>query len=943
MTDQLEIEKKWQAFWKENKAFVPKVDDSRKKYFGTVPYPYANSILHIGHGRMNTAADIVIRYQRLLGKNVLFPMAFHISGTPVLAVSDGISRGDTKQIEQSTKSVAEYISDPQEVQKIVEGFCDPNNVAQFYSSTMEETFNSVGLSIDWTKEFSTGDDAYKQFISWQYRKLEEAGVLVQGKYPILYSYVDENAVGEDDIKDGDQDKVTVQEMTYLLFKQKDEDTYFVVATLRPDALFGTTNLWIDSTHTIVKAEVDGQTWLINEGSFEKIKHQFDSVKIISTHEGKEFLDKIFIAPLINREVPCASANFIDKRHGTGLVYSSPAGSPHDYLGLQEAIKEGRVSSDVKVINTVLSKDKTGKVIEWEGSCPADAIVKKYGITKSDDPRLETAKQELYKIEHYSGILTGLGEPWDGLPIKHAKEKVYDALVEASLGGTLYETSRRAETRAGNEVIVANLQGQWFLDYSKPEDKAKAHALLDSMTFLPKQLRATQAGYLDWVQKRPCARKRGIGTPLPQDSEWIVEPLSDSTIYQVFYPIAQFVNEGKIAPEEITDELLDYIFLDKGSSSHPQADTIKQACRYWAGFDLRYTAATHMSNHLSFLIYHYALILPQHFHPHNITIGGLLIKDGEKIAKSKGNGIPLIHVREKYGADLYRLYIAVGTSFDSELDFRDDDIFQLKKKFERWKELMFAAKTAPKKSYESFSNEDKWLISKFYSRTQEYFQAMQDVGFREAYIAVLYEFLNDTLYHMRRTNEAQTLSVLRFIFTDYLKVMAPAVPHICEELYVGETEGMVSLAVYETNPEQYINKDIEDVEGMTQELLRTISYQKDKRQLTSINKVTLIQAKEERFKLFDRLKELLQETNEFKTILPKLMQEFTDKQFITKFVPKTLGSGLQAYLPKQEETTYLESIKDFIGKEFDCVVEIADADTLEVKQQSLPGSPGVLIE
>ena len=174
-------------------------------------------------------------------------------------------------------------------------------------------------------------------------------------------------------------------------------------------------------------------------------------------------------------------------------------------------------------------------------------------------------------------------------------------------------------------------------------------------------------------------------------------------------------------------------------------------------------------------------------------------------------------------------------------------------------------------------------------------------------------------------------------------MTPAVPHVCEELYVGEEDGIASLAVYDADAKKYINKDVEAIEGITQELLRVISYQKDKRGLATITTVKLVQAKTQRFKLFDRIKELLSQTNEFKVILPALLKDYDDKQFITKFVPKTLGSGLQAYLPKEEEKVYLDSIKDFIASEFGCNVELLDADTLDVNIQCLPGSPGAIIE
>lgn len=483
MIEQLEIEKKWQAYWQLEKTFEAKPTE-QPKYFGTVPYPYANSALHIGHGRMFTAADIMFRYQRLLGKNVLYPLGYHISGTPVLAVADGIANGDEKMIAITRQAISAYVFDEEEVENILASFTDVQAIADFFSSKIVDTFASIGLGMDFSKNFSTGDASYQQFVQWQYRKLEQEGILTQGKYPILYSAKDESAVGEDDIKDGDLDKVTIQEMHYILFQEKDAHVYFCVATLRPDALFGATNLWVDPTHTIAKVQVGTQTWYVNAAIIDKLTHQFDDVRVLEEFSGEKLLGKTFITPLINREIPVASAPFIDPKHGTGLVYSSPAGSPHDYMGLLAAKADGRLDESVQVIQTVTAKDKKGNLISWDGECAADHMRKKYGITSADDPKLEDAKQELYKIEHYGGTLSGLGQPWDGLPIKHAKEKVAQALQEQELGGILYETSRRATTRAGNDVIVANLHGQWFLDYSKSETKEKAKTLLEAMRFYP---------------------------------------------------------------------------------------------------------------------------------------------------------------------------------------------------------------------------------------------------------------------------------------------------------------------------------------------------------------------------------------------------------------------------------------------------------------------------
>lgn len=960
MLDQKQIETKWQKIWEDNKVFEVKAN-KKEKYFGTVAYPYANSILHIGHGRTFTTAEIFLRYQRLLGKNVLFPMGFHISGTPVLAVADGIRSGDKKQIQITTEAISEYLDSKQEIEKTLKSFTESENIAKFFSHTIEDSFKKVGIGIDWSRKFTTGEEIYNKFIEWQYAKLNNLGILTKGKYPILFSPAEENAVGEDDIKDGDSDKVTIQEMNYILFESKqNKGEYFVVATLRPDALFGTTNLWVDEEKTLVKIKVNKQIWIVAKDSFLKIKYQFENVQILSEHKGKEFIGQNVITPIINREIIIASAKFLDSLHGTGLAYSSPAGSPHDFMGLVEAKAQGRLPQDLQVINTVNTFDKNGNKIEYKFSCPAEDKCKKFNVKSSlDKDNLELAKLELYKEEHYGGKLNSLCAEFDGIYIKQAKDKVKEKLIELNLGGILLETSRRAKTRNNDNVIVANLDGQWFLDYSNPEVKKKAYDLLENMIYLPHKLKETQKGYLEWVSKRPCARKRGLGTPLPYDKAWIIEPLSDSTIYQMLYLIINIIRRENIKPNQLTEEIFDYIYLDKATledaynSSKIKKEILeemKNEAQYWHNNDFRYVGQPHMSNHMSFLIYHYALIFDspklKKFHPKIGVVGGMLQRNGEKISKSKGNGIPLSKVGKEFGADLYRLYIAVAASFDVEMDFKDDEIVQLEKKFEKFKELMFASKTLKIKSYEKFETIDKWLISRFYSNVKLYFNSMDQLKIREAFIGILYEFLNDINFHTRRTSYEKTLEVIRFIFSDYVKIMTPVIPHICEELYLGEDKNnYASLAEFTTQIDKFINKDIEEIEEIVQELVTQISRTKESKNISKIDKIIIIQATNKRFELFDNLKTILASTKDFKKIISELNINFSeDKAFISKFVPKTLGEGLSKYLSKEDEKNLILNLSDFLKEEFGGVIEVKSAEELNLNLANLvPGRPKVLLE
>lgn len=957
---QKQIESKWQERWQKESVFVAKPDEKKEKYFATVAYPYANSVMHIGHGRTNTTADIYARYQRLRGKNVLFPMGFHITGTPVLAVADSIKKGDEKQWKMTRDAISDYVKDKKEQDILINSFEDPMNIAKFFSSKIQETFNSIGLSIDWTRQFTTGDLEYNKFIEWQFKKLHDLGILKQGKYPILYSPEDKNAVGEDDVKDGDTEKVSVQEMTYLMFQIKGTDDYLVCASLRPDSIFGATNLYIKSDMDLVKVKVDNKSWIVSKEAKVKLEHQFDKLEVVSEHKGKEFLDKTVITPITNREIPIYHVEFPDPNHGTGIVYSSPADSPHDYINLFETLFPNKSLNEfdkdpIKLTPITQTFDKKGNEIKYRDNIPAFDKLLKYKIynSKGNEDKLEEAKQELYKEAHFGATMINCQE-FDGTPIKKGKVKTEEKLKDLKLGGTFYETSRRAKTRGGDPVIVAVLDEQWFLDYSKEETKEKAFAVLDNMSYNPNTLRATQKGYLEWVQMRPCARKRGLGTRLPFDKEWIIEALSDSTIYQMFYLVANRIYQNKIKPESLTCEFFDYTLLGEGNETMISESTgikkelieeMRHDVEYFKSFDLRYTAATHMSNHLSFLIYHYGLIFSKEYWPKNITIGGLLIKDGEKISKSKGNGIPLFRVKNIYSADLFRLYIGVAANYDIEMDFKDEEIFQLEKRFNRWKSLVEDSIKISKKEFDSFSETNKWLISRFYSRLNNYYSLMEDIRIREGYVNILYEFLNEISYHEKRTSYDETIQVFRFILEDYLKVMTPVVPHICEEYNekLGN-KNFISLSPIDTDPKEYISRQIEDIENIGINLIANINKLRESRNIQSPKLIKIVQATNDRFELFKDLKLSLEKTKNFKEIMKPLNEKFpNESKFISKFVPKTLGSGLSHFLHKDKEKVYFEELLDFLEEEFNAKIEIVDNDNLEEKLNSIPGEPLVIIE
>ena len=205
----------WQGEWKKDQTFFSNPDD-RKKFFITVPWPYTSGPLHVGHGRTYAIADIIARYKRLTGFNVLFPIGFHESGTPIGAISDKIANGDKKTRDMYREYVSRYES-PEKVDKVLETFTDPEKVASYFADRITMDFDRLGISIDWRRKFRSIDPPYRKMVEWQFRKLYSLGKIKKGKHALLFSPDEGNPVGEDDIEDGDTNKVSIEDFVSVLF------------------------------------------------------------------------------------------------------------------------------------------------------------------------------------------------------------------------------------------------------------------------------------------------------------------------------------------------------------------------------------------------------------------------------------------------------------------------------------------------------------------------------------------------------------------------------------------------------------------------------------------------------------------------------------------------------------------------------------------------------
>ena len=828
-----EIESKWEKKWSEAHLFEPKVEPNRKKYFITVPYPYTNGPLHIGHGRTYTIGDIVARYKRLRGYNVLFPMAFHITGTPIIAISERIARGDQKVIARYRYYISIYIDDEKKIDEIIESFKDPLSLAVFFAERIHMDFDALGYSIDWRRKFHTGEPIYNAFVTWQYLRLRDKGLITRGDHIVTYCLLHKQPEGEDDIQDADVNPVEILEFTAVKFRlEEDENTYLVAATLRPETLFGATNLWVNPEATYVKVRWRNEDIIISKDALVKLQHQHpdEEFKVVEEFEGRRLIGKWVISPLGQRLI-VLPAEFVDPDNATGIVYSEPSDAPYDYVALMEIKKNPEKLREYGVDPEIVARIEPEKIIEVEGvkGHHAGVVVEEMKIESQLDPRLVEATKIVYKEQYYRGVMIVEDPEFKGIPVKEAKEKIKKKLEEANMAFTFYELSRKAYCRAGGKIIAAKIKGQWFIDYSVPWWKETTRKYVaEEMKILPIKYRKAMLDAIDWLEKRPCARKRGLGTRLPFDPEWVIESLSDSTIYMAFYTIAHIIRRENIRPEQLTPEVFDYVFYGKGDPKEISEKTkipletleeMRREFTYWYPVDQRHTGIAHISNHLSFFIYHHTALFPPKHWPRMISLNDMVIREGAKMSKSKGNVILLRDIVSQYSADLYRLYIAGAANLESLVDWRERDVEVVIDTMKRFVGLVEATIKTPESTKPMNRFIDRWFISKFNKLIKEATENLENMEIRNYVQNSFYQVLSLIDHYRDRTSYEEALQMIKKILPDWLKLLNPVIPHLTEELWekLGG-EGFLSIAKWPEPREEEINEEVEVLEEKVMDLI-----------------------------------------------------------------------------------------------------------------------------
>ncbi|MDZ4256954.1 MAG: class I tRNA ligase family protein, partial [archaeon] len=447
-------------------------------------------------------------------------------------------------------------------------------------------------------------------------------------------------------------------------------------------------------------------------------------------------------------------------------------------------------------------------------------------------------EELYKREFYEGTLNQFNGAWSGLPVKEAKDKMVAFLQEKGMGGILYEPSRPAETRAGKQVQVAILPDQWFIDYSGKQWKETTKRHVEQMTIFPPRFRRNIMDAIDWLDHRPCIRKRGLGTPFPFDNpkeEWMIEPLSDSTIYMLFYLAIPLIRESGLNIDDLDDVFWDAALLGKELNSSDKrcktAQTIHEQITFWYPNDQRHTAPAHISNHISFFLLTHTLLFDESYWPKACTFNEMLVRNGVKMSKSKGNVIPLQQAIRDHGADLVRLYMASSAGFERVVDWKDTQVPQVKKKLQ---EIEGVLEAAASQKEETLSPAQEWLAETLKQRLGEAYAAYDDMEMMLAAQKIFFETLNDIKRFKKVFGEKETPAVKR-VLKEWLVLLTPITPFLGEELWAKSGwKGFASLQALQKpigNPSPHMDDHMNFIEKVLGDIERVKKLVKGKQVTT----------------------------------------------------------------------------------------------------------------
>lgn len=829
-----------------------------------------NGRLHLGHTFSLSKAEFSVRYHRMKGKNVLFPLGFHCTGMPIKACADKLKREmetfgcppvfpivqeevsveverdvipKDKSKGKKSKAIAktgagkwqwEIMQSLGLNDEDIRKFADTDHWLDYFPPLAIQDLKKYGAHIDFRRTFLTTDvnPFYDSFVRWQYEHLKRRGKILFGKRHTIFSPKDGQPCMDHDRSSGEG--LGPQEYTLVKMKltgkvpsklaQVKVPIYFVAATLRPETMYGQTNCWLhpDIKYIAFKTTKNNEVWIATRRAARNMSYQdFTSVtgevKVVAELTGMELMGLQLSAPLTpNKVIYTLPMLTIKEDKGTGVVTCVPSDSPDDYAALTDLQKKQPFREKYGLTDEMVLPYKPLPIIEVPGlgNLSAVTVCEKLKVqSQNDRDKLLEAKELVYLKGFYDGVLL-VGE-FAGKKVQDVKKDLRQYLVDRNEADTYYEPEKTIISRSADECVVA-LCDQWYINYGEEKWLGEAKGLLNSMETYHEEARRNFEYVLGWLHEYACSRTYGLGTRLPWDQQWLIESLSDSTIYMAFYTIAHFLQGGSFKGEKpspmgitadmMTDDVWDYIFFANAklpASSKIKKDnlnTLKREFNYWYPMDLRVSGKDLINNHLTFMLYNHIAIWNDepNMWPRSVRVNGHLLLNSAKMSKSDGNFLTLYESVEKYSADGTRLCLADSGDSVEDANFvettADAGILRLYTFIEWVKEMINSKllfRTGPTDAFY-----DRVFISEMNFLMKETDENFNKILFKEALRTGLFEFqkARDTYRELCGGNNMHVDLIFQFIERQAL-LMAPICPHVAEYIWelLGKKGSIVKAA------------------------------------------------------------------------------------------------------------------------------------------------------
>lgn len=782
--DYKKIEKKWQDYWKENKTFQTKIDPKKPKFYVLDMFPYPSGAgLHVGHVTGYTGTDIIARYKRAKGFNVLHPMGWDSFGLP--AEQYAIKTGTHPSI--TTKENIE---------------------------TYKRQLESLGFSYDWSREIATSDPKYYKWTQWIFTKLYKKKLAYEAEVNVNFCKELGTVLANEEVENGktkeggfsvermplkqwilkiteyadrlisDLDLVDWPESlkklqinwigkskgSKVVFLEKNSNEKIEVFTTRPETLFGATYFVLSPEHPLVKQITTKEQKKIVEKFIKEVSFKSDLERTDLSKEKKGvFTGAYVINPVNNEEIPVWISDYVLLSYGTGAVMAVPSHDERDFafafkynLPVKCVITPDMKEADEKEIQEVLSGKRC-----WE-----------------KDGRMIDSENETLSL--------------NGLKIEDAKAKIIFWLEENNFGKPSISYKLRD--------WLFSRQRYWGEPFPVLhfENGEKRVLDLDELPLLPPSLNDYKAkgdgqspiakvdAWVNIFDKKTNKKAKRETQTMPQwaGSCWYYLRFCDP------------FNEKKAWGEEAENYWMP-VDLYVGGKEHAVLHLLY--ARFWhkVFYDL---GLVHTKE--PFATYRYqGIVTARSF---RLKEGGYIseeevVKEGEeyitkdgrplfsqieKMSKSKYNGVVPDDIVEEFGADTLRLYEMFMGPFDREKIWNTDAAAGCSRFLKRFFGMLSSEKLQEEETLDSMK-----LIHRLIDKVTKDIESMQ---FNTA-IAAFMEFLNDFLRLKKYPKPSIKIAV---------QLLAPFAPHIAEEMWeiLGEKK-TISFVPWPKADKKYLQEDM----------------------------------------------------------------------------------------------------------------------------------------